>query len=102
MLGDNIMYAKVDVDMLVDAHCFACTTRRNTRESFLVLLIEDLFSSNLVCWCASFFQSSYQACYMLNFMPAVVLTSKVCPENMEATVYALLAGFQNFGQFVAV
>ena len=78
----------------------------------------------------------YQICYMCNFMPAVVLTSKICPENMEvhkrtsvvfcfdfydinasklltastvclvdalqATVYALLSGFQNFGQQVAV
>lgn len=43
----------------------------------------------------------YQICYMLNFMPNVVLTSKVCPKHMEATVYALLAGFQNFGQQLA-
>jgi len=43
----------------------------------------------------------YAVCYMMNFMPAVVLTSKVCPKNMEATIYALLAGFQNFGQNVA-
>ena len=39
--------------------------------------------------------------YMINFMPPVVLTSKLCPKNMESTVYALLAGFQNFGQQVA-
>ena len=34
-------------------------------------------------------------------MPAVVLTSKLCPKDMESTTYALLAGFQNFGQQVA-
>merc|ERR1719285_138069 len=38
---------------------------------------------------------------MLAFMPGIVLTSKICPKEMEATVYALLAGFQNFGQNVA-
>ena len=34
-------------------------------------------------------------------MPAIILTSKLCPKNMESTVYALLAGFQNFGQSIA-
>jgi hypothetical protein len=28
----------------------------------------------------------------LEFMPAVILTSRLCPKGMEATVYALLAG----------
>lgn len=37
----------------------------------------------------------------LDLMPAVVLTSKLCPPGMEATVYAILAGFQNFGGSVA-
>ena len=35
---------------------------------------------------------------MMFFLPAVVLTSKVCPKGYEATTYAVLAGFQNFGQ----
>ena len=34
-------------------------------------------------------------------MPAVILTSKLCPKGMEATVYALLAGFQNFGHAIS-
>eukprot|EP00123_Amoebidium_parasiticum_P021852 comp7493_c0_seq1/m.3156 comp7493_c0_seq1/g.3156 ORF comp7493_c0_seq1/g.3156 comp7493_c0_seq1/m.3156 type:complete len:624 (-) comp7493_c0_seq1:377-2248(-) len=38
-----------------------------------------------------------QVVYMMDFMPAVVLTSKLCPKSLESTVYALLAGFQNFG-----
>ena len=38
---------------------------------------------------------------MLDFMPAVVLTSKLCPRGIESTVYAVLAGFQNFGQTVS-
>lgn len=37
------------------------------------------------------------ATVQLDFMPAVVLTSASCPKGMEATVYSLLAGFQNFG-----
>lgn len=37
----------------------------------------------------------------LDIMPAVVLTSKLCPPGMEATVYAILAGFQNFGGSVS-
>mmetsp|Transcript_39634 Transcript_39634/g.93661 ORF Transcript_39634/g.93661 Transcript_39634/m.93661 type:complete len:157 (-) Transcript_39634:29-499(-) len=43
----------------------------------------------------------YEICYMLAFMPAVVLTSKLCPKELESTLFALLAGFQNFGQQVA-
>lgn len=38
---------------------------------------------------------------MLDWMPAIVLTSKLCPIGVESTVYALLAGFQNFGQSVS-
>lgn len=38
---------------------------------------------------------------MFAFMPNVILTSKVCPKKIEATVFALLAGFQNFGSVVA-
>lgn len=37
---------------------------------------------------------------MMDFMPAVVLTSKLCPIGVESTVYALLAGFSNFGRSV--
>lgn len=32
--------------------------------------------------------------------PSVVLTSKLCPIGVESTVYALLAGFSNFGRSV--
>eukprot|EP00669_Euglena_mutabilis_P008041 TRINITY_DN3194_c0_g1_i3.p1 TRINITY_DN3194_c0_g1~~TRINITY_DN3194_c0_g1_i3.p1 ORF type:complete len:619 (+),score=242.09 TRINITY_DN3194_c0_g1_i3:29-1858(+) len=38
---------------------------------------------------------------MINFMPSTILVSKVCPEGMEASVYALLAGFSNFGGIVS-
>eukprot|EP01060_Flectonema_neradi_P007439 TRINITY_DN15185_c0_g1_i2.p1 TRINITY_DN15185_c0_g1~~TRINITY_DN15185_c0_g1_i2.p1 ORF type:complete len:581 (+),score=57.39 TRINITY_DN15185_c0_g1_i2:85-1827(+) len=37
----------------------------------------------------------------LDFMPAVVLTSKLCPPGYEAMVYAVLGGFQNFGSLVS-
>ena len=43
----------------------------------------------------------YSVSYMMEFMPAVILTSKLCPKNMESTMYALLAGFQNLGQGIA-
>jgi hypothetical protein len=38
---------------------------------------------------------------MFAFMPAIVLTSKLVPKGLEATTYALLAGFQNFGGVVS-
>lgn len=34
---------------------------------------------------------------MLQMMPMALLTSRMCPRGAEATVYAILAGFQNFG-----
>lgn len=41
------------------------------------------------------------ACGMLDFMPAVVLTSKLCTKGLESTLYAIMAGYSNFGQTVA-
>lgn len=38
---------------------------------------------------------------MLDLIPAVVLTSKVCPPGMEAVVFALLVSYQNLGAGVA-
>jgi folate/biopterin transporter len=35
---------------------------------------------------------------MLDFMPASVLISRLCPRGMESTMFALLAGMSNFGQ----
>jgi len=43
----------------------------------------------------------YEVAYMMNFMPVVVLISKLCPKDMESTTYAVLAGFANFGQQVS-
>eukprot|EP00667_Euglena_gracilis_P003861 EG_transcript_3875 len=40
-------------------------------------------------------------CGMLNFMPSMVLFSKLCPEGVESSVFALLAGFTNFGDAVS-
>lgn len=42
-----------------------------------------------------------QMAAMLGMMPMALLTSRLCPRGAEATVYALLAGFQNFGSSVA-
>jgi len=38
---------------------------------------------------------------MINFMPTTILMSKVCPPGLEASVFALLAGFSNFGNTIA-
>ncbi|KEG06362.1 folate/pteridine transporter [Trypanosoma grayi] len=46
-------------------------------------------------------QIVYQVCYMLNFMPTIMLLSRLCPRGSESMVYALLAGFSNFGQVVS-
>eukprot|EP00124_Ichthyophonus_hoferi_P004411 Ihof_evm1s481 gene=Ihof_evmTU1s481 len=40
----------------------------------------------------------YQTLYMVNYMPAVVLISKMCPKGMESTMYALMSAYSNFGQ----
>jgi len=34
-------------------------------------------------------------------MPAVLLTTELCPKSIEATVYSLLASFQNFGRGIS-
>jgi len=36
----------------------------------------------------------------LDFMPGVVLTSKLCPKGAESAMYGILAGFANFGRAV--
>jgi len=38
---------------------------------------------------------------MLDFMPCNVLIGKLCPAGMEATIFAVLAGSQNFGTNLA-
>lgn len=38
---------------------------------------------------------------ILGFLPAVILTSRMCPDRFEATAYAILAGSQNFGMNVS-
>ena len=43
----------------------------------------------------------YQAVTMMDFMPMVMLTSKMCPKGLECTTYAILAGFSNFGQVIS-
>jgi len=39
---------------------------------------------------------------MLEQSPAVLLTSKLCTKDNESTIYAILAGFQNYGAAVSV
>jgi len=38
---------------------------------------------------------------MLDFMPCNILIGKLCPPKMEATIFAVLAGSQNFGTTLA-
>lgn len=42
-----------------------------------------------------------QVVIMLDLMPCIVLTSKVCPKGMEACVYALLVSYQNLATNIA-
>jgi len=37
----------------------------------------------------------------MQLMPTAVLTARLCPSGAESTVFAILAGFQNFGSSVA-
>ncbi|PHJ19048.1 folate biopterin transporter subfamily protein [Cystoisospora suis] len=37
----------------------------------------------------------------LSHMPGVILTSRLCPRQMESTVYAILAGISNFGHTIS-
>mmetsp|Transcript_10002 Transcript_10002/g.22006 ORF Transcript_10002/g.22006 Transcript_10002/m.22006 type:complete len:595 (+) Transcript_10002:201-1985(+) len=38
---------------------------------------------------------------MMALMPMALLTARLCPRGAEATVFAILAGFQNFGASIA-
>ena len=38
---------------------------------------------------------------MMNFLPTTLLISKICPDGVETTTFAMLAGVSNFGQQVA-
>lgn len=38
---------------------------------------------------------------MMQLMPTALLTARLCPRGAEATVFAILAGFQNFGSAIA-
>merc|ERR1712087_802479 len=53
----------------------------------------------------AFFMVGAQAVFkivdMLDFMPFNVLIGNMCPPGMEATIFAVLAGSQNFGQTIA-
>merc|ERR1719188_1880953 len=37
---------------------------------------------------------------MMALMPMAMLTARLCPRGAEATVFAILAGFQNFGSSI--
>ncbi|GET86451.1 folate/biopterin transporter, putative [Leishmania tarentolae] len=39
-----------------------------------------------------------EVCYMLGYMPMVVLLSRLCPRGSESVVYALMAGFASLGR----
>ena len=87
----HVFWVSMSVRIFASIFDIIIVTRLNTR----VLGIDDKFAYLLGD------AIIYNMTYMINFMPPVVLTSKLCPKNMESTMYALLAGFQNFGQQVA-
>lgn len=39
---------------------------------------------------------------ILNWIPSSSIIGKVCPENMESSTYAFIAGISNFGSMVAI
>lgn len=43
----------------------------------------------------------YQSVYMIDFMPAVALTSRLCPKHLEILMYATLSGAANAGSAIA-
>lgn len=42
-----------------------------------------------------------QVAAMLEFMPAIVLTARLCTPGLESTTFAMIAAYQNFGRSVA-
>nr|CAQ57418.1 expression site-associated gene 10 (ESAG10) protein [Trypanosoma brucei brucei] len=46
-------------------------------------------------------QIIHQVCYMMHFMPTVILISRLCPSGYESAVYAVLAGCAHFGRSVS-
>uniref|UniRef100_A0A146M311 Uncharacterized protein n=1 Tax=Lygus hesperus TaxID=30085 RepID=A0A146M311_LYGHE len=38
---------------------------------------------------------------MLEFLPSIILTSRLCPRGSESLIYSLMAGIGNFGQAIA-
>ena len=43
----------------------------------------------------------FQIVSVMDWLPAVVLTSKLCSRHLECTTFAILAGFQSYGQIVS-
>jgi len=45
--------------------------------------------------------ATISTCFMMNFMPMMILISQVCPEGVETLTFALMAGITNFGSAVS-
>lgn len=84
---------------------FLCTNLLKVSASFFDYFIVKRYNKRLGISDRLFFAMGdavvYQVITRIEVLPAVVLTSKVCPPGMEASVFALLVSFQNLGQGVA-
>ncbi|KAK7201039.1 putative pteridine transporter [Novymonas esmeraldas] len=43
----------------------------------------------------------YDVCYMIEWMPMIVLISRLCPRGSESMVFAIMSGFRSIGQTTA-
>lgn len=43
----------------------------------------------------------YDVCYMIAWMPMIVLISRLCPRGSESMIFAIMAGFRTIGQTTA-
>jgi folate/biopterin transporter len=43
----------------------------------------------------------YDVCYMIAWMPMIVLISRLCPRGSESMVFAIMSGFRSIGQTTA-
>eukprot|EP00921_Rhytidocystis_pertsovi_P014956 GHVQ01023976.1.p1 GENE.GHVQ01023976.1~~GHVQ01023976.1.p1 ORF type:complete len:553 (+),score=51.39 GHVQ01023976.1:717-2375(+) len=39
----------------------------------------------------------YQVCQIMDFMPSVILTARLCPKHLESTIHSILTSYLNFG-----
>eukprot|EP01061_Rhynchopus_euleeides_P041680 TRINITY_DN72906_c0_g1_i1.p1 TRINITY_DN72906_c0_g1~~TRINITY_DN72906_c0_g1_i1.p1 ORF type:complete len:602 (+),score=219.90 TRINITY_DN72906_c0_g1_i1:24-1808(+) len=79
------------------------TVMRALACGFDLIMVSRIHRPHIPDWAVYIFGNAIilEVVTQLDFMPSVVLVSKVCPRGYESMVYAMLGGFQNFGHHVA-